>query len=155
MNFHDTYAYKDINDHSPVPFYYNSRELWLPKYIASVTVEGGIVSTANEVMIFLKAFFRGHFFPKERIQDLKKWNLILPPPGVFYFGIGLEKLPTPRILSPFKPIKEILGFWGQTGSFAFYNPETDLYICGTTNQINGRGHMAAGSAMLKIVKAAL
>lgn len=150
INLPNTYAYKDINDTSPVPFY-----LWLPKYIASVTVEGGIVSTADEVMIFLKEFFNGRFFPKERIQDLKQWRLIFPPPGLFYFGIGLEKLLTPRILSPFKPIKEILGFWGQTGSFAFYNPETDLYFSGTTNQINGRGHMAAAGAIMKIVKSVL
>lgn len=155
LNLHDTYAYKDINDDSPVKFYYNSRQLWLPKYIASVTVEGGIVSTADEVMIFLKEFFNGRFFSKESIQNLKQWNLILPPPGMFYFGIGLEKIPTPRIFSPFKPIKEILGFWGQTGSFAFYNPDTDLYFSGTTNQISGKGHMAAGSAMLKIVKSVL
>jgi D-alanyl-D-alanine carboxypeptidase len=74
---------------------------------------------------------------------------------LFYFGIGLEKLPTPWIFSPFKPIREVIGFWGQTGSFAFYNPETDLYFSGTTNQINGRGHMAAGSAILNIVKSVL
>jgi D-alanyl-D-alanine carboxypeptidase len=48
-----------------------------------------------------------------------------------------------------------LGFWGQTGSFAFYNPESDLYFCGTTNQINGEGHRAATDAMLKIIKAVL
>lgn len=77
------------------------------------------------------------------------------PPGMFYFGVGLEKLWTPRIISPFKPIREVLGFWGQTGSFAFYNPDADLYFCGTTNQINGAGHRAAANAMVKIIKSAL
>ncbi|SKC69137.1 serine hydrolase domain-containing protein [Maledivibacter halophilus] len=155
LNLSNTYAYSDIDDNSPVPFYYKSQQLWLPQYIASVTVEGGIVSTVDEVMIFLKEFFNGRFFPKERINDLKQWNLILPPPGLFYFGIGLEKLWTPRIVSPFKPIKEIVGFWGQTGSFAFYNAQTDLYFCGTTNQINGKGHRLAGNAMMKIIKSVL
>jgi D-alanyl-D-alanine carboxypeptidase len=153
LKLQHTYAYTDLEDDTPVPFYYKSKELWLPKYIASVTVEGGIVSTASELMIFLKEFFRGRFFPKEKINGLKRWNLILPPPGMFYFGIGLEKLFTPRILSPFKPINEILGFWGQTGSFAFHHVDSDLYFCGTTNQINGEGHRAAGNAMLKIIKA--
>lgn len=151
----NTYAYNDINDNTPTPFYYKSKQLWLPKYIASVTAEGGIVSTVDEVMLFLKEFFKGRFFPKERINDLKQWNLILPPPGLFYYGVGLEKLWTPRIVSPFKPIREILGFWGQTGSFAFYNAETDLYFCGTTNQINGAGHRAATNVMLKIIKSVL
>ncbi|MBW6515423.1 MAG: beta-lactamase family protein [Candidatus Cloacimonetes bacterium] len=155
LNLHDTYAYHDTNDTSPVPFYYKSNKLWLPKYIASVTPEGGIVSTAEESMIFLKEFFRGRFFPKERINSLKRWNLILPPPALLFYGIGLEKLWIPRIVSPFKPIREIIGFWGQTGSFAFYNPDTNLYFTGTTNQINGAGHKAALKAIVKIIKAAI
>ncbi|MBU9711898.1 serine hydrolase domain-containing protein [Evansella tamaricis] len=150
-----TYVFKDTADKLPVPFYYKSTKLWLPNYMVSVPAEGGIVSTAEELMVFLKEFFKGRFFPKEKIEELKKWNLILPPPSVFYYGIGLEKLFTPRIISPFKPIKEIIGFWGQTGSFAWYNPDTNLYFCGTTNQINGAGHAAAGKAMMKIIKSVL
>ena len=155
LSLKNTYAYNDIRDDTPVPFYYKSRQLWLPQYMVSITPEGGIVSTADEVMKFLKEFFKGRFFPKEKINDLKKWNLILPPPGLFYFGIGLVKLWTPWIASPVKPIKEIAGFWGQTGSFAFYNSQTDLYFCGTTNQINGAGHRAAAKAMFKIIKSIL
>lgn len=155
LKLSNTYAYQNTKDNTPAPFYYKSKKLWLPKYISSITAEGGIVSTANELMIFLKEFFKGRFFPKEKINDFKKWNLILPPPGLFYYGIGLEKLWTPWIISPFKPVKEIIGFWGQTGSFAFYNPKTDLFFTGTTNQINGEGHRAAGNAMLKIIKSAL
>ncbi|SDK11324.1 serine hydrolase domain-containing protein [Natronincola ferrireducens] len=155
LNLSHTYVYNDLNDNTPVAFYYNSDELWLPHYMTSAGVEGGIVSTAEELMLFLKKFFNGYFFPKERINELKQWNLLLPPPGLFYFGIGLEKLWTPRIVSPFKPIKEIVGFWGQTGSFAFYNLDTDLYFCGTTNQINGAGHRLVGSAIAKIIKSVL
>jgi D-alanyl-D-alanine carboxypeptidase len=149
----NTYVYNDPSDTSPVPFYDNTKQLWLPEYMASIASEGGIVSTAGEVMVFLKAFFNGHFFPKEKIESLKQWNLIWPPPGLFFYGIGLERIWTPWFISPFKPIKEILGFWGQTGSFAFYNPESDLFFTGTTNQVNGAGHRIAGSAMLKLIKA--
>jgi len=151
----DTYVFKDISDHKPVPSYYKDKRLWLPKYMASVSVEGGIVSTAEEVMIFLKAFFEGKFFPREKIEHLKKWNLLLPPPSVFYFGIGLEKLFIPRIFSPFKSIGEVIGFWGQTGSFAWYNPTTDLFFTGTTNQISGAGHQVATMSMIKIIKSVL
>jgi D-alanyl-D-alanine carboxypeptidase len=155
LGLQNTYAYNNINDNDPAPFYYKNKKMWLPNYMASIAVEGGIVSTANEVMAFTKAFLDGRFFPKERINNLKKWNLILPPPGLFFFGIGLEKLWVPRIVSPFKPIREIIGFWGQTGSFSFYNSDSDLYFCGTTNQINGAGHRAASSAMVKIIKSVL
>lgn len=152
LNLSKTYTYKDISDKSPSPMYYKAKELHLPLYMASITAQAGIVSTAEETMIFLKAFFDGYFFPKEYIEELKKWNFIFYP-SQFYFGIGLEKLWTPRVISPKKPIKEILGFWGQSGAFAFYNPETDLYFTGTINQISGFGHSAAFKAMVKIIKA--
>lgn len=152
LELKNTYAYRDVNDDTPVKMYYKSRQLHLPHYIASVTAEGGIVSTAKEVMIFLKAFFNGRFFPKSDLDELKKWNLIFFP-GQFYFGIGLEKLWTPRILSPFKPIGELIGCWGQSGAFAFHNPEKDLYFTGTVNQLSGFGHSAAFKAMLKTIKA--
>ena len=150
----DTYVFNHTSDKDPVRFYYKDKPLWLPNYMTSVSVEGGIVSTAAELMLFLKAFFSGNFFPKEKIEGLKQWNLLLPPPGLFYFGIGLEKTPTPRIITRTK-ISEILGFWGQTSSFAWYNPDADLYFCGTANQVDGTGHRVAMSAILKIIKSAL
>jgi len=152
LNLKDTYAYQDINDTTPVPIYYKYRKVHAPRYMASVTAEGGIVSTAKETMKFLKAFFNGSFFPQETLKELKKnWNMIYFP-GQFYFGLGLEKLWTPRIFSPFSPIGEIFGFWGQTGAFAFYNPDTDLYFTGTINQASGMGHSAAYKAIIKIIK---
>ncbi len=155
LDLKHTYAYTDITDTRPVPYNYGMKKLWVPKYMATITGEGGIVSTAKEVMVHTKSFFQGEFFAKEEIESLKQWNIILPPPSLFYFGVGLEKLFVPRIISPLKPIGEILGFWGQTGSFAFYHPKTDLYFSGTTNQINGAGHAAALKAMLRIIKSQL
>jgi D-alanyl-D-alanine carboxypeptidase len=154
LNLKNTYAYQDINDTTPVAMYYKSQAIHAPKYMASVTAEGGIVSTAKETMIFLKAFFNGFFFPEEVIDELKKdWNMIYFP-GQFYFGLGLEKLWTPRLFSPLKPIKEVLGFWGQSGAFAFYHVENDLFFTGTINQASGFGHSAAYKAILEIIKSA-
>ncbi|WP_216829778.1 serine hydrolase domain-containing protein [Alkalihalobacterium elongatum] len=147
----DTYVYSDESDTSPAPIYYKSAKLHLPHYMTSITPEGGIVSTAKESMLFLKAFFNGRFFQKEEIERLKQWNKIYFP-GQFYYGIGLEKLWTPRVLSPIHPIKEILGFWGQSGAFAFYNPERNVYFTGTVNQLSGYGHSAAYQAMIRILK---
>lgn len=155
LQLHKTYVYEDTSDTLPTPFYYGAKKLWLPKYMASIGPEGGIVSTVDEVMIFLKAFFLGTFFPKEKIESMKQWKMILPPPGLFLFGVGLEKLWIPWIFSPIKYPGEILGFWGQTGTFAFYNPKTDLFFCGVTNQINGWGHRKATGLMVKTIKSML
>ena len=155
IGLNNTYLFNDIDDKSPVGFYFKSKKFKSPKYMTSISAEGGIVSTADEVLFFTKEFFKGRFFPKEKINYLKKWNLILPPPGMFYFGIGIEKSPTPRILTPLGPKNEILGFWGQTGSFTWHNPDTDLYFSGTTNQADGSGHNAAMTAIMKIIKSML
>ena len=153
LNLKKTYAYLDTNDKTPVTMYYKTNEIHIPSCIASVTAEGGIVSNAVETMIILKAFFNGHFFSIEDLEELKKWNFIFFP-YQFYFGIGLEKLWVPWVTSPKKSIKEILGFWGSSGAFAFHNTDTDLYFTGTVNQSNGFGHKAAYKAMIEIIRAA-
>ncbi len=152
LSLRDMYAFADPEDATPAPMFYKDAPVHVPRYIASITAEGGIVSTAREVMTFLKAFFSGRFFPRETVQELKQWNRIYFP-GQFDFGIGLEKQWVPWIMSPLNPIGELLGFWGQSGAFAFHNPQRDLYFTGTVNQLSGFGHGAAVSAMLRIMKA--
>ncbi len=148
------YIFDDIDDARPIRMFHKSKQVHLPQYMASIASEGGIVSTAQDSMVFLKAFFQGHFFPKEQIEALKKWKFIFFP-SQFYYGQGLEKLWVPRFISPFKHIGEIIGFWGQSGAFAFYHPATDLYFTGTANQTNGSGHSAAYKAMINILKTVL
>ena len=82
-------------------------------------------------MIFLKLFFGGYFFPKKRLYELKRWNSIFFP---FKYGIGIQKFTIPRILSPFRPVFEMIGHAGSTGAVAFYVPDLDIYITGSINQ---------------------
>lgn len=152
LGLRETYAFADLEDGTPAPMFYRNEPVHVPRYLASITAEGGIVSTAPEVMTFLKAFFTGRFFPRETVQELKRWNRIYFP-GQFDFGIGLEKQWVPWIMSPLNPIGELLGFWGQSGAFAFHNPQRDLYFTGTVNQLSGFGHGAAVGAMVRIMKA--
>ena len=151
LGLSDTYAFTDPADASVEPMYYRNAPVHVPRYIASITPEGGIVSTASEVMRFLKAFFAGRFFPVAAIDELKQWNRIWFP-GQFDFGVGLENQIIPWIFSPFSPVGELLGFWGQSGAFAFYNPPRDLYFTGTVNQLSGFGHSAAVAAMVRILR---
>lgn len=152
LNLSQTYAYHDIHDNTPVPMYYRAQELHIPRCMASVTAEGGVVSTALDTMALLKAFFCGHFFPTDYLEDLKSWNFSLLPYQV-HFGVGIERLWLPRIVTGFKPISEVLGFWGSSGAFAFYHPGADIYFTGTVNQSSGLAHGAAFKAMINILKA--
>ncbi|MDQ0178070.1 serine hydrolase domain-containing protein [Bacillus chungangensis] len=134
LKLEKTYVFEDVKDSRPVPIYYKSKPLHLPLYMSSISSEGGVVSTAKETMIFFRAFFNGHFFPKENLTELMHWNLIFGP-GVFYYGIGISQQP----LSLFEFKRGLIGHWGHSGAFAFYHPKTDIYFTGTINQFTGHG----------------
>ncbi|WP_318246473.1 serine hydrolase domain-containing protein [Guptibacillus algicola] len=145
LNLEDTYLFEDVNDYRPASFYYKDKKLHLPQYMSSIGPEGGIVSTAKESMIFLKAFINGQFFPREDFNELKDWKLLFSP-GVFFYGVGIANQPL-----FFKEIKNgLIGHWGQTGAFSFYHPKSELYFTGTTNQFHGQN--VAARMMLKIIK---
>lgn len=145
LHLENTYLFNDVNDTLPAPIYYKDKEIHLPKYMASIGPEGGIVSTAKECMTFLKAFINGHLFPKEYIHELKEWKLLFGP-GLFFYGVGIANQPI-----FFKELKNgLIGHWGQTGAFSFYHPQTDLYFTGTTNQFYGQN--VAAKMMIKIIK---
>jgi CubicO group peptidase (beta-lactamase class C family) len=135
---------EDTNNENFVPIRYKSEKRHIPLFLNST--QNDIVSTARDQMTFLKAFFNGHFFPKERLHELEKWNNVFFP---FKYGIGIQKFYMPRILSPFQPVPEMIGHAGSTGSVAFYVPDMELYITGSINQ-QARPNIAF-QTMIKII----
>jgi len=139
-----TYVCEDANDKNFVPIRYKSEIRHLPLFLTST--QNDIISTAKDQMTFLKAFFSGYFFPKERLNELEKWNNIFFP---FKYGIGMQKFYMPCILSPFHPVPDMVGHCGSTGSVAFYVPDMELYITGSINQ-QARSNIAF-QTMVKII----
>jgi CubicO group peptidase (beta-lactamase class C family) len=125
----DTYVFDGPDAGHFVPIRHRSRKMHIPLYLAST--QNDIISTAQDQMTFLKAFFEGRFFPKDRLKDLEMWNDIFFP---FKYGIGIQQFHIPRILTPFNPVPDMVGHCGSTGSVAFYAPDLDLFITGTVNQ---------------------
>jgi len=144
LNLSQTHVWKDVNNENLVPIRYKSEIIHLPLFLNST--QNDIVSTAQDQMTFLKAFFSGYFFPKERLNELEKWNNIFFP---FKYGIGIQKFYLPRVLSPFHPVPNMIGHCGSIGSVAFYVPDKDIYITGTINQ-QARSNIAF-QTMIKIV----
>ncbi len=128
-----TYLYQDINDKNPIDIYFKKQQMHIPQAMASFGPDGGIVSTAQESMIFLKAFFNGIFFQKKVLNELKQWNNIFFP---LKYGTGIMLFKLPRIFSPFKSYPEFIGHSGLSGAFEWYCPEKDLYLTGTVNQLS-------------------
>jgi D-alanyl-D-alanine carboxypeptidase len=144
LNLTMTYVCEEVNNKNFVPIYYKSQKIHVPLFLNST--KNDIVSTARDQMTFLKAFFSGYFFPKERLNELERWNTIFFP---FKYGIGIQKLHIPRILSPFHSVPYMIGQCGSTGSLAFYVPDMDIYITGSINQ-QARPNIAI-QTMIKII----
>ena len=144
LGLRKTYVCEDPNNMKFVPIYYKSEPRYIPIFLTST--RNDIISTAKDQMTFLKAFFNGHFFPMETLKELEKWNNVFFP---FKYGIGIQKFYMPRFLSPFKPVPDMIGHCGSTGSVAFYVPDKDIFITGTVNQ-QARPNIAF-QLMIKIV----
>jgi len=152
LGLRETYIYRDPQDDRPAPIHAGQRQVRLPRYMASISAEGGMVSTGTEMLEMGQAFFAGRFFDINALLAQQNWRMLFWP-GQFYFGLGLEKLWTPWFVSPLRPIRDVMGCWGQTGAFLFHHPATGLHFAGTVNQASGWGHASAVRAMLRIIKA--
>ena len=132
-----TYLYSNISDTKPRKMYYKSNQLNLPKAMSSFGADGGVVSTSEELMKFIKAFITGKLFPVTYIQEIQQWNKIFFP---LESGIGIHRFKAPWYFSPFKRIPELIGHSGLSGAFAFYVPAMETYLTGTVNQIHNPGN---------------
>ena len=128
-----TYIYSDINDKTPKVMYYKDQPLPIPKAMTSFQGDGGIVSNSQELLIFLKGFFNGTYFPVAYLEEMKEFNPIMFP---LENGVGMMRFKLPRIFSPFKAMPVCYGHSGLSGAFAYYCPEKNVFITGTVNQIS-------------------
>jgi D-alanyl-D-alanine carboxypeptidase len=127
-----TYVYRDTADRRPAPISGAGGALRIPKAMASFGPDGGIVSTADEQIVFLRAFFGGRLFPSENLEEMAMWNRIFFP---LQYGVGVMRFRMPRWLSPLSTPPDLRGHSGLSGSFAFYEPRRDLYVTGTLNSV--------------------
>ena len=129
LSMKHTYVFNLQNEKEFVPIYSKEKPVFLPRYFASSKYD--VISTAGDLMIFLKAFFNGYFYPKEKLPELEKWNDIFFP---FKYGVGIQKFYTPRLFSPFMPVPDMIGHCGSTGTAAFFIPDKKVFITGAVNQ---------------------
>lgn len=116
---------------TPATIYLKNRPANVPRYLSSNISDGGLVSTASECMIFLRAFFEGRLFDKSLLERMTQWNSIFFP---LRYGYGLMYFHLPRYFW-ITPLPEFVGHSGSTGSFAFACPSRSLYLTGTLNVI--------------------
>lgn len=146
LELKQTYMYTDATDKTPAIMYYKNKPLDICKAMTSFGADGGIVSTSEETMIFLKAFFNGYFFPESYLPELYTWNSVMFP---LEYGVGIMKFQLPAIFTMFRKMPVFIGHSGLSGAFAYYVPEINLFLAGTVNQINNPG--TSYKMLIKIV----
>ena len=114
--------------------YYNSETLYRPKFFNS-DYNYDAISTANDLMLFLKAFWNGALFSQSVFEKLNTYRKLQITKGPIYYGGGYMQIPMKSINTLFMGKGELIGHSGSTGSFAFYYPEKDLYFVGDLNQM--------------------
>lgn len=116
--------------------YYKNEKLERPCFIRSCYASGGGVTTARELMVFLKAFYGGMLFDKAMSTDLSVSNRIQMSFYPIRYAGGYMKV---YASYPFGSKVTLIGHCGSTGSFAFFCPEKDLYFVGDLPQIASAG----------------
>jgi D-alanyl-D-alanine carboxypeptidase len=62
-----------------LPVYHQDKRLDVPQILTSMTSDGGIISTLDEMLIFLRAFMDGHLFKPENAGRMRQWNRLFFP----------------------------------------------------------------------------
>lgn len=119
--------------------YFKDIEMIRPRFLASCPASGSAVTTARDLMVFLKAFFAGKLFHNAVFETLATYRKLQMTMGPTWYGGGYMQVPLKSINTLWRGRGELIGHTGTTGSFALYYPEKDLYFTGDFNQMANPG----------------
>ncbi|MGH1414130.1 MAG: serine hydrolase domain-containing protein [Pelagimonas sp.] len=111
--------------------YHKDQLLNIPQLLTSMSADGGIISTLDEMMTFLRAFMQNRLFSPQTAEQMRQWNRLFFPMS---YGYGLMRIKLPRWMTLFRKTPELIGHSGASGAFAYYAAERDIYVVGTFNQ---------------------
>ncbi len=83
----NTYLPEDRHDEIP-NIYYMNQVIHRPNFVISSGASGGCITTAQELMIFIKAFFGGKLFNKSNFSSLSIYNKLQASMGPIHYGGG-------------------------------------------------------------------
>ncbi len=91
---------------------------------------GGIASTTEDLLAFIKALNENKLIRAETYQKMQEWQ---KESKGLYYGYGLRQFRLKELFFTL-PDEVITGNSGSIGSFMYYNPTYDLYLTGSFNQ---------------------
>ncbi len=113
--------------------------------------DGGIISTPEDCVLFLKALNQGQIIKKDSLQKMHQWIPLSNPGMPFQYGYGTMRFAVPASINWATKVPPVWGASGSTGSFLYYSEDLDLYMAGTTNQVDDK--IGPIMLMIKALKA--
>ena len=80
---------------------YGDKIVSIPRTVISSRASGGCITTANDLMIFIKSFFEGKLFDKSIFYKLSVYNKLQVSKGPIYYGGGYMQIPLKGVTTLF------------------------------------------------------
>ena len=136
-----------VEKNPPANIYYKTIPFYLDRAMTSFGPDGGIVSTIDDSLKFLRAYMDGKLFTDSAtLNRMKNWKKIFFP---MQYGLGLMRIKMPKIFSPFSASPELIGHSGATSAFLFQSDLGGIMLAGTLNQVDNQARPVR--LILKIV----
>jgi CubicO group peptidase (beta-lactamase class C family) len=133
---------------APADVFYKNMNITNIRSNGAYWADGGIVSTAEEMIIFLKALNEGRIVNGDTLKLMHHWHKLQFP---LQYGYGTMYFKLPRFISIVMKAPPLWGHSGSTGSFLYYSDDLNLYIAGSINQVESRSKPFR--LMLRVMKA--
>lgn len=105
--------------------YYQGELYQIPNVLASQKAAGGMISTLEENLVFLRGFCNAKLFDPSHIETIMKFQKMSM---VTNYGAGIMQVKMAG--------DEIYGHFGITGSVSVYVPKHQIYISGVINEVS-------------------
>ena len=133
---------------APADVFYKDINITNTRSNGAYWADGGIVSTAEEMIIFLKALNEGRIVSRDTLKLMHNWHKLQFP---LQYGYGTMCFKLPWFISKVMKVAPLWGHSGSTGSFLYYSEDLNLYMAGSVNQVDSKSKPFR--LMLRVMKA--
>ena len=120
---------------APADIFYKDMLITNTRLNEAYWADGGIVSTAEECIIFLKALNEGRIVSEDTLKLMHNWHKLQFP---LQYGYGTMYFKLPWFLNMVMKVPPLWGHSGSTGSFLYYSEDLNLYMAGSINQTESK-----------------
>jgi D-alanyl-D-alanine carboxypeptidase len=117
---------------APADIFYKGRAITKMRLNGADWADGGIISTVEDMLTFLKALNEGKIINRDTLQLMHDWHKLEFP---IQYGYGTMYFKLPGLMSKVTGLTPLWGHSGSTGSFLYYSEDLDLYMAGTINHV--------------------